>query len=381
MKFTRFDVIIWSVVGLLGGAVIVLLLMGQQTVPGLSVAFVMPDENGVNNLWRIDPQNPDSPEQLTFVTTTIHDYSVSLDGNFIAYAERIADAPNRNAEIMLLNLRTRNVSQLTNCVAEDADCTTPVFRPDGRMIAYQRMELNSTLGLGVSPNRVWLLDINGDTVTNMPLIADSQVLGYTPKWSPDGAKLAFYETREQGIYVFDFSTESPEDQAFAMIPTSYGTVGDFSPDGNFMIFPEIHISGSVARSTLQIADLVGQSFVSISEDNPDVDDQEAAWSPDGERLLVARRYIDPERLTRGHQLFLYDVSEETFTPLIYDERYIHSYFSWSPDGRYILMNRFQVLTDEGDTTSNSTLEIWVYDLQTGEFNQIVQNGYQPRWIP
>ena len=378
MKFSRFDVVIWSILAVLVAGVVMMVLVGQPAEAGLRVVFVMPDENGVNNLWLIDPQNSDAPEQLTFVTTTIHDYSVRTDGNFIAYAERIADAPNRNAEIKLLNMRTRTSQQLTNCVAEDADCTTPVFRPDGRMIAYQRTELNSALGLGVSPNRVWLLDINGDTVTNTPLIADSQVLGYTPKWSADGTKLAFYDTAQSGIYIYDFAATSAEDSAFALIPTNYGTVGDFSPDGEFMIFPEIQLGGPLVRATLQIADLNAGTFTTISES--DLDDQEAVWSPDGQTLAVARRYID-DRITRGHQLFLYNVSDQTFSPLIYDERYLHSYFSWSPDGRYLLMNRFQVLTDDGESNSQGTLEIWIYDMQTGNFNQIVTNGYQPRWLP
>lgn len=378
MKFSRFDVVIWLILAVLAISVGVVMLFGRPAAEPLRVVFMMPDASGVDNLWLVDPQNPDDPQQLTFVTTMIHDYSVSADGTTIAYAERTADVPNTNAEIKLLNLRTRTVRQLTNCVAEDADCTTPVFRPDGRTIAYQRTEFNSELGLGISPSRIWLLNIDGNTVSNRPLIDDSQVLGYTPKWSANGAKLAFYDASQTGIYIYDFETSNAD--AVYFLPTRYGTVGNFSPDGDYMIFPEINTSGPLARGTLQIADLKAGSFVTITDDDPMVDDQEAAWSPDGQTIAVARRYLD-ERITRGHQLFLYDVNTQTFTPLIYDERYIHSYFSWSPDGRYLLMNRFQVLTDSGENTSQSTPEIWIYDMQTGDLKRIAANGYQARWVP
>lgn len=378
MKFSRFDVVIWLILAVLAISVGVVMLFGRPADESLRVVFMMPDASGVDNLWLVDPQNPDDPQQLTFVTTMIHDYSVSADGTTIAYAERTADVPNTNAEIKLLNLRTRTVRQLTNCVAEDADCTTPVFRPDGRTIAYQRTEFNSALGLGISPSRIWLLNIDGNTVSNRPLIDDSQVLGYTPKWSNDGAKLAFYDASQTGIYIYNFETSNTDAASF--LPTRYGTVGNFSPDGDYMIFPEINTSGPLARGTLQIADLKAGSFVTITDDDPMVDDQEAAWSPDGQTIAVARRYLD-ERITRGHQLFLYDVNTQTFTPLIYDERYIHSYFSWSPDGRYLLMNRFQVLTDSGENTTQSTPEIWIYDMQTGDLKRIAANGYQARWVP
>ena len=382
MRLTRFDITVISTIVVLVAVLLILLLTMDTSVPGLRVAFLRTDDAGVVNLWLVDPEAPDDAEQITFSEVGVHDFGVSPDGNSIAFAERNGDAVNRNAEIKLLNLRTGNIQQVTNCTMQDADCTTPVWRPDGRVIAYQRMELNSDLSVGISPNRVWLLDLTTTPATAQPLLADSQILGYSPVWSPDGGQLAFYDTAQSGIVIYDFATSAElGEPSLAFVPTTYGTVGVFSPDGSHLVFPEMLPGGPLVRAALQVADLDNQEFISLTESTPDVDDQAAAWHPDGDQLAIARRYLDPERLTRGHQIFLSDVTGEEASPLVYEERYIHSFFSWSPDGDALLMNRFPVLTPEGEANPFGTLEIWIYDMTTESLNLVVDNGFQPRWVP
>jgi Tol biopolymer transport system component len=381
-RLTRFDTTVITVVGMMLATLVILILTDDTTVPGLRVAFMRTNDDGVVNIWLADPQAPDDAEQITFSETGVHDFGVSPDGTTIAFAERNGDAVNRNAEIKLLNIRTGTVQQVTNCTMQDADCTTPVWHPDGNVIAYQRMELNSDLSVGISPNRVWLLDLTSSPAETQPLIADSQVLGYSPVWSPSGDQLAFYDTAQSGIVVYDFaaSAESGE-PSLAFVPTTYGTVGDFSPDGTRLVFPEMLPGGPLVRAALQVADLENRDFNSLTDSTPDVDDQAAVWHPDGNRLAIARRYLDPDRLTRGHQVFLADADGEDVYPLVYDERYIHSFFSWSPDGEKLLMNRFPVLTPDGEANPFGTLEIWMYDMTSESLEMVVADGFQPRWVP
>lgn len=375
---TRLDLTVLATGTLLVATLLIVILTGDTAPEGVRVAFVRPDANAANNLFILDPDDPDDIDQLTFAENGIFDYNVSPDGSYIAYAVRDMDAPNRNAEIMLLDLRTGETRQLTNCVMQDADCTTPAWRPGNRMIAYQRVELNSALSVGVSPNRVWLLDLSSNPVTTYPLVEDSQVLGYSPIWSPDGSRLAAYDTSRSGIMIYDFSAETTE---VAILPTTYGTVGAFSPDGSQLIFPELLPGGPLVRAALQIADLSAGEFSPLTEENREIDDQGAAWHPDGDLIAITRRYLDPERLTRGHQLFLADVNAGTVTELIYDERYIHSFFSWSPDGTQLLMNRFPALDENGDPNADGKLEIWTYDMATGDLTRLIEDAYQPRWVP
>ena len=61
------------------------------------------------------------------------------------------------ADIKLLDLASGAVTQLTHC--QTAMCTSPVWRPDGQMIAYERAENDPQFGN--SPARIWLLDLTG----------------------------------------------------------------------------------------------------------------------------------------------------------------------------------------------------------------------------
>ncbi len=385
IRASRFDLLVWSVIGVLFVGVVGLIIIGDDQPTQnetLRIAFLQTDDDDITNLFAINPATPDSPVQLTFTTMTIHDFGVSADGRYIAYAERMAQAQNRNAEIFLLDLRTGDRRQLTNCVQEDADCTTPVFSPDGNTIAYQRVELNSALNVGVSPNRVWLLRLNTNPISNIPLISDSQVIGYSPVWSPDGEKIAFYDSSQSGIVIYDFVANANTDApTFDFIASRYGSVGEFSPDSTQMIFPEIQTENALVRATIQLAELDSGTFVTISDENPEVDDQNATWHPSGDSLLIARRYLDSERITRGHHLFLYDFATDNASPLVYDPRYIHGYFSWNPAGTMILMTRFEVMNADGETNPNATLEIWTYDMETGTLSRMVEDGFQPHWIP
>jgi Tol biopolymer transport system component len=342
------------------------------TVRRPQVAYLAPADSAPQNIWIVDPADPSTAEQVTFSLSGIFDYGVSPDGTKIAFAER--NTSTGTSDIKLLDLETRGLQQLTNC--QDSDCTTPVWRPDGQVIAYQRVDFNTALeNVPASPTRVWLIDLMTTPASTRPLFEDSQVLGHSPQWSADGSRITVFDIGKSAIVIYDFNDDST-----ALIPSRYGSTGALSPDGTQLVYAELIFDENQARSHLQIADLVTRQFSTLTAPEDPIDDDMAAWSPDGDFLAIARRYMD-NRYTRGRQIYLMNPVDGTIEPLVVDDRYSNGFFSWDPNGRQLVIQRFPELDESGQPNSSGQAEIWTYDLDTGALVQVAVNGFFPRWVP
>jgi Tol biopolymer transport system component len=372
---SRFDLIVAGVAVVLVLVIGLSVLLATPVERPLRLAYLKADEWGLYHLWIADPQIPASGEQITFTEYGVFDYDVSRDGRYIAYAAR--DFQTGISDIVLLDLLTGNEYPLTNCVMQNDDCTAPAFRPDTGLIAYER---RSILG---GANRIWLIDLTAEPVRTYPLFEDSQILGYGAHWSADGQQIALYDNANRGILIYDFAaSEVSGESPLRYIPTGYGNVGVFSPDGRRMAFPEMLFDGRQARGYLQIAELDSGLFQPLTDPTEQANDQAAAWSPDGRYIAISRTYLD-ERFTRGAQIYLMDAESGAISPLIFDERYSNGLFSWSPDSRKLAIQRFPVLDEDGNvpTDASGTPEVWTYDLETRQLTRVDDDARDPIWVP
>lgn len=373
---TKLDVVALS---LSAGVLALVAVLTTQSDPrriGPAVAYMYPALGGVQNVWIAPIDNPAAAEQVTFAPLGIYDFGVSHDGTYLAYSERTA--PTGLHEIMLMNLNTRQVTQLTRCVEENADCRTPVFRPGGRVLAYERVNANTGIGTGIGVVRIWLADISRQPYETVPLSPDSQFIGYGPEWSLDGNVLAFYSSdiASPGILVYNLNP-SEGAQTLKYVPSQYGTVGGLSPNGQRLVFPDMYrrLDGQV-YSFLRIADLNGLDFVNFTNPEDEVDDTEAVWHPDGTRVTIVRRYTD-DRFTRGYQLYDIDVATGAATPLLVDPAYSHGFFSYDNSGQMIVLQRFPF---EAQTATGSNPQVWTLNVATRELTLISENAFHPRWV-
>ena len=104
---------------------------------------------------------------------------------------------------MLFDMTTRISQLLYAC--PDAACSEVAWRPDGKVIAFDHVELNSGNGMPPGATRVWVYDLDSNQA--QPLFKDTQQLGYSPRWSPDGQKLAVYDSGNGVVVVHDFKTD------------------------------------------------------------------------------------------------------------------------------------------------------------------------------
>ncbi|MBZ0278604.1 MAG: Ig-like domain-containing protein [Anaerolineae bacterium] len=335
------------------------------------VAYLAPASGTPFNIWIADPANPSQTKQITFSPSGIFDFGVSPDGTRIAFAEKNSNTG--TSDIKLIDLETGALQQLTNCL--DSDCTTPVWRPDGQVIAYQRVDFNTGLNVPVSPTRTWLIDLNTVPATTRPLFSNSQILGYGLQWSADGSRVSVFDASSQGILLYNFN-----DDSINVIPNNFGNSGALSPDGTRLVYADVVFEEGHTRNTLHLADFATGQQTDLSSPDDPVDDDMAVWNPDGTQLAIARRYLD-DRFTRGRQIYLMNPADGSVTPVLIDPRYANGFFLFDPSGQQLLIQRFPELTESGDINTTGVPEIWTDDLETGLIRQVVIDGFHPRWVP
>lgn len=344
------------------------------TIRSPRVAFLAPADSAPMNIWLADPSDPTGMKQITFSPSGIYDYGVSPDGTRIAFSER--NTSTDTMDIKIVDLETGAVEQVTNC--PDAACKTPIWRPDGQVIAYERVDYNSELSgqVGASPTRIWLIDLSTRPASTRPLFSDSQMLGFGLRWSRDGQRVSVYDYNSQGILVYDFTS-----QETTIVPSQYGNPGELSPDGTQIIYPEVLLANNETRSYLQLIDLDNDRITPLTDLDDPIDDDSAVWSPDGSFLVIGRRYLDNERFTRGKQLYKMNPADGTIQPLVVDAQYQNGFFSLDPTGTQLLVQRFPDPMMMNDPNAGVTPEIWALDMQTQTLIKVAANAFLARWVP
>ena len=376
MKLDKLDIAVFIITALCLAGVAAAAWLGDPARRPARVAYLYPATARQQDVWLAPLDDPGAQRQVTFSQFGVYDFDFSPDGRWLAYADRSGGG---TVILRLLDLASGRSRDLVDCAALAAYCTSPVFSPDGKTLAYQRAEsVGSSYGL----SRIWLVNMLSADYDTAPLIADTQVVGHSAVWSADSNTIAFYsaDRTQPGILIYEFVPRDGSDVQLRFIPSSHGTMGTVSPNGQQVIFPDLVRRNEQFFSHLQIADLANKEFAAFTDPQGPWDDVAAQWSPDGRTVAFARRYTD-ERWTPGHQLYLRRIAAPAaaLTPIVYDEVYNTSYFRWNAAGDALVMQRFP-LRDEDGAGRLAQPEIWVHDLEAGTSSKIIQDAYLPQWV-
>ncbi len=313
------------------------------------------------NLWQITSSG--TPIQITHSDYGVDDFAPSPDGMQVAFSQRNSSG---KTDLYLLSTTTDKIRQITRCV--DAPCRAPSWSPDGGRLVYERADTTRP----DSDVRAWVLDLS--TLQTVPLLTDSRWLGKTPRWSPDGKTISLFDHNEGGIFLVDVATGSE-----SFIQTLEDDAGQFAPAAHQqLVYRELVMAPQGALRRLAVADFGSAAHTLRPLPSPDgalTDDTAALWNPDGQHLVVMRRYIDDPRATPEAQVYEVDATTGEARPLVVDPMYAHGYLSWRPDGGQLLMQRYPFDDPNGQTG------IWVYDAASKALRQVAHNGFFPQWLP
>jgi Tol biopolymer transport system component len=322
-----------------------------------------------------------SGEDSTRLTTTelgVYDYCVSGDRTSLTYT---AERPDGGTDLRLLDLPTLQ-DRLVYACPEAHRCRAPAMSADGNWLAFEQVEIRPGPGDDwlPGPSRVWAVSLTQEEPA-FP-IAPADHVSSAPSWSPQGW-LAYYDNTRKAIALIDLvAGEIPTPSGY--LPTELGDIGSWSPDGQYLVFPEIIFTsdedGDEERTSfyshLFRTDLSTgvQTDLSVLRAGL-VEDASPAYSPDGRWIAFARRSLEPGRWTLGRQVWRMRSDGTGARSLTDDPDYGHSAISWSPDSGFLVFMRFY----QSDLTRSA--EIWVMDVDGDTPRRLAEGGYLPQWIP
>ena len=316
--------------------------------------------------------------RLTQTALGVYDYNLASNAATLIYAAERADG---GTDLHLLDLITGE-DQLAFACPSGARCRAPALSPDGRFLVFEQFDLEggSAAGRVPGPTRVWAADLS-QASSVFPIGAEDHVTSM-PTWSPAGV-LAYFDNTLRAIALVDLST-APTPTVLRYLPSDLGPIGSWSPDGAFLIFPEIVFPSGPAPTEGSVqfyshifrAEAASGEVVDLWRGGMGlVEDASPVYSPDGQWIAFTRKYLEQDRWTLGRQLWAMRADGSGAHPLTDEPDFNHSALAWSPDSGGLVYMRF----DETNPTQAS--EIWLVGSDGEGARRLVVGGYLPRWIP
>ncbi|GAB5491200.1 MAG: hypothetical protein Phog2KO_14150 [Phototrophicaceae bacterium] len=346
--------------------------------------YLAPAYDAPRNIWMVELDDLDNPQQITDSAGGILDFALHQDGTRIVFSE---NDPNFGTyDIKLLNLETGAIRRLTDC--QGADCITPIWHPNGDLLVYERIDFDISAATGSHAGHnhgtsqaipsIWFIDFSVPNNPTGPLFPEQQLEAFGVQWSQDGGRMMMLDVNMTGIFVYDFSSDNL--QRFETGVLGGRSTTTFSPDGTSIIYSKVVFTDQTMRTQLYQISVDEETIVALSEDEILADDDMPRWSPDGRYVAIARRYSgEEEGANDTRQVYLIDTVSNDIYPISFDSRYTNGFFEWNADGTQLMILRLEEFLENGDRNPQWYPELWVYDLESEELSLLVHDALNGRW--
>lgn len=228
---------------------------------------------------------------------------------------RIAFQANRENEtsgIYVMNADGSNVVQLVDDPAVYE--MSPIWSPDGSLIAYITMSADGTMQGGV-----FIIDAAGGE----PVLVDDNYAYGPALWSPDGSMLIVGgDGAARGISVYHVSERRLEP-----LTDDGGTAPIWSPDGTRIAYD---VAGEPGRD-IRVVDVASTEITDVTDDP--WNDSVARWTDDGTRLIFSS---DRETDQSADSFRTWIVDAGGGEPELLGDGQLLAFANWpSPDGEWL----------------------------------------------
>lgn len=235
---------------------------------GQQIAYIG-TEGGNANVWIMD-RDGSNPRQITDTSAVESNPAWSPDGQYIAFASN-ADDP-VGSDIYFIKPDGSGTIRLTNSRGFDID---PAWSPDGQHIAF------TTNRNGNSDIAVMAFDGSDQTVLTSNLAPDFQ-----PDWLSNTEIV--YQGYDQGFDLYSITIDGTVSQRLTNDPNWEEAYPAASPDGNFVIFESLRVTGN-SYYDLWLLDANTGTVVQLTNNT---DDSSVSWRRDPESLASVLRLPD-----------------------------------------------------------------------------------------
>jgi hypothetical protein len=339
------------------------LLRNDQTWPfsirSPSIVYQAFPENR-SEIWITDKEGT-TPHRLVETDLRIYDFDASPNGEFIAYS---AYNEQNGLDLWIVNRDGVAPVKLLDCGA--GRCTTPSISPESTRLAYTREAPGLTPNDAPGAPRIYMLDLKDRQ--DGPLFEDSQILGYSPLWSPDGKWVSSFDGLQDEIRVVSLETGKQ-----VLLPSVIGSYLSWSPDSNQLAFIDADDTLNGLRTIINIADFrTGQVKNLLGQrDVFDFGYGALAWSPvEQDQLIIGMRPLPDDP---SHGLWLIDIDTIGGTTVAYKRDITYQTPRWDLWGRAILFQQFRL-----GEAAQPQISFWESGMDEP---RIVADGLSPSWLP
>lgn len=326
------------------------------------LAYLRPASEEAAELWLTDVQGGPG-ERLSAPGQAVQDLTVAPDGSAIVYSA--IEGPN-TANLWRVEPGQRGWTKLTDLTGTVFNA--PRFGPTGDLLAVEvREEVKlGEQGQPLAPPRLELRrPIDGSPAGE--IYGGQGAVAHTPRWSPDGTRLAFFEANRGAVGLYNFT---PAPRFFPAESANLGAQA-WAPDGRALAYTLVRLSGEQAQQILVIRDLDAGTEHTFVETVGNISDP--AWSPDGRTIAYA--YQPPPGMERGGEIWLMAPDGSAREPLVAQEGLIFTQPLWSPDGAWLVLSRFDLANPQAPT------ELWAVRRDGSDLRRVAGAGFLSSWVP
>ena len=262
----------------------------KDTTPSFSpdgqwVVFTSERDAGSTDLYRIRPDGTDL-ERLTDHLAFDDQGALSPDGQTLAF---VSSRGTGRTKLWVMDLATRDVRALTSGVGSDF---RPSWSPDSRLIAFtsdRERPLENRPGNWelIHWPSVYVIRADG---SDLKRLTPTEKYAGTPRWSPDGTRLVYYETTAEGGWHARSGAAVQGTTQLVTIDVATGRRVGLTREPTTKLWPQWMADGSIkylARFPGGEAELqtVNEGSVTVGSRGEFIN---PSWSPDGSQVVYFR---------------------------------------------------------------------------------------------
>lgn len=281
--------------------------------------------NGVLNIWTIksDGSGAVPVTQLTTSAYPAQNQSPiwSPDGTKVAYSSggalddsNAANGAYGTLNIWIMNADGSGAKPLTQLTAAQSDCYSPAWSPDGSKIAYfSQRALDGSDTISSNPNNIWIMNADGSSDAPLTQLTALEADNRYPQWSAGGSMIAVVSSRALD--------------------------GSNAANGP---------SSGPYTSNIWVLQADGSGALPITtQTNSFEDSQDVLWSNDGSALVF----------TTGQDIWTAHSDGSGLTALTTLQNSISFPTAWSPDGSKLTFVSNRTL--DGTDNLQQALNVWI----------------------